>query len=191
MEQALLSEVDECFERTRHLIDREQQRLIIWTAFNLLAGLGAAAYGVYLLSTMISSLLPVGPSQVPLPELALGFAARLSLVVIIEIFAYFFLNLYRTGLQEIKFYQNEITNTLSRQAGVRAALGGTDKSSRTHAIKAIIETERNFILKKGESTVNLEQNRLDRDADVNLTEAISKAYKAGTAKARRETKAKA
>lgn len=40
----------------------------------------------------------------------------------IELFAYFFLSLYRTSLQKIKYFQNELTNIEAKQIALRAAL---------------------------------------------------------------------
>jgi len=38
------------------------------------------------------------------------YVPRLSLIIFAEVFAYFFLKLYRTSLADIKYFQNEISN---------------------------------------------------------------------------------
>lgn len=109
----------------------------------------------------------------------LQFVSRLSVVIVIEIFAYFFLNLYRGGLQEIKYFRNEMTNIMSRQIALQAAMPKLDTDTIARIVLNLAETERNFVLKKGESTVGLEQNRLEREQDTELARTIMGAVKDG------------
>jgi len=44
--------------------------------------------------------------------------------MLIELFAYFFLKLYKSDLSEIKYFQNELTNVEMRYAAVRLADAG-------------------------------------------------------------------
>lgn len=176
--------VDNIFELIIEKLSNERQTLTLWTFINLFSGVFAAILGVYLLYGMVGILNDHENPSEGIEFLIIIFASRLSIAVIIEIFAYFFLNLYRSGMQEIKYYQNEITNILSRQAGVRAAFMQENENAISNAIKQLIETERNFILKKGETTINLEQNRIDREADSQLASTIANAVKLGIQKAR-------
>jgi hypothetical protein len=78
------------------------------------------------------------------------YIPKLTFVFIIEIFSYFFLTLYRAGLGEIKFFQNEITNLESKWASIQFAIGARDKEAVRSSIERLAHTERNFVLKKGE-----------------------------------------
>jgi len=70
---------------------------------------------------------------------------------------YFFLNLYRAGLHEIKYFQNEIANVMAWRASLRSALALGDRATISAITKRLVETERNFVLKKGETTVDLKR----------------------------------
>lgn len=176
---------DEKFQEVIARLSQERQRITLWTFLNLVAGVVAAGGGAYLLFQMVLELRIPDIGSEHLSSAILAFLARLSLVAIIEIFAYFFLNLYRTGLQEIKFYQNELTNISSRQAALRTALFGKDAKTLSDILRQLIATERNFILKKGQSTVAIEQNRLDQDADNRFGETVMAAVNAGLAAAKK------
>ncbi len=82
-----------------------------------------------------------------------------SLVLFIELFAYFFLRLYREGLSEMKYYQNELTNIESKLIAVEIALIKEDNESLKLTLDILSQTERNFILKKGETTAGLEHSK--------------------------------
>jgi ABC-type multidrug transport system fused ATPase/permease subunit len=82
------------------------------------------------------------------------YIPKLTFVIIIEIFSYFFLSLYRAGLGEIKFFQNEITNLESKWASIHFAIGANDGTATRVAIERLAQTERNFVLKKGERNVS-------------------------------------
>jgi hypothetical protein len=89
------------------------------------------------------------------------YIPRLSFVIFIEVFAYFFLKLYKSNLSDTKYYQNELTNIESKIISLKSALLNQDKSAAKAIIIELSKTERNFVLKKGESTVDLEKAKLD------------------------------
>lgn len=61
------------------------------------------------------------PSKDPF-DLAVHFVPRLTLVLFIEVFAYFFLRLYKSSLSEIKYFQNEVTNMEAKYIALKTAL---------------------------------------------------------------------
>ena len=89
------------------------------------------------------------------------FFVRLSVVIFIEIFAFFFLRLYRSSLTEIKYFQNEITNLEAKCLALEFAILAGDDVSANKVVDQLARTERNFILKKNETTVELENARLE------------------------------
>lgn len=102
-------------------------------------------------------------------NVTLHFIPRLSLVIFIELFSFFFLKLYRTSLAEIKYYQNELTNIEAQQLAIFIATSfGNDKDISV-IINEMCSVERNFKLQKGETTVDLEKNKLDSN---NLKETL-------------------
>jgi len=91
-----------------------------------------------------------------------SFVPRLSLVVLIEIFAYFFLRLYKDTLLEIKYFQNEITNLESRHLATEIALENGIEEAIKESISELLSTERNHILNKGQTTVEIEKARTEQ-----------------------------
>lgn len=91
----------------------------------------------------------------------IDFFPRISLVLLIEIFAYFFLSLYKASLSEIKYFQNEVTSIESRLLALRVALDSEDPNNVSKVIDKLSSSERNFILDKGQSTVELERDKVE------------------------------
>jgi hypothetical protein len=71
------------------------------------------------------------------------FVPRISTVIFIEVFSFFFLRLYKTTLAEEKYYQNEITSRSARQAALESALGLTDKISLAKLIELLAGINQN------------------------------------------------
>jgi hypothetical protein len=96
-------------------------------------------------------------------DLCAVYLPRLGLGVTIQVVAFFFLRLYRAGLADVKFFQNELTNLEARYAAVRVALlvGGTEVIAA--AIASLSSTERNTVLRTGESTIELERERAENE----------------------------
>ena len=95
------------------------------------------------------------------------FLPQVSLVLVVEVFAYFFLRLYSLSLSEVKYFQNEISNVEAKKVALDGAIRIGDEELMRRVIAELAQTERNYILKKGESTVgrgrqslNEEQNSL-------------------------------
>jgi len=100
------------------------------------------------------------------------FAPRISLVIVIEVFAYFFLGLYKNNLSEIKYFHNELTNIESKYMAIEEAIASADTDTVQEILKSLSTTERNFLLKKGESTVSLEDKRITVDEQKGIINAL-------------------
>jgi hypothetical protein len=101
-----------------------------------------------------------------------AYLFRLSVAAFIQIFAFFFLRLYRTGLSEIKYFQNEITNVESKCLALQFAILSGNETSAKKVVEELAETERNFILKKSETTVELERARLENQNIQELVDTV-------------------
>lgn len=110
-------------------------------------------------------------------EILLSYVPRVLLVIFIEIFAYFFLRLYKIGLDEIKYFQNELTNIESKLIAVEIALLQKDKEMLKSVLDMLLQTERNFILKKGETTVELERAKSESENMQNILKAVPEFFK--------------
>ena len=100
-----------------------------------------------------------------------------SLVLFIELFAYFFLRLYREGLSEMKYFQNELTNIESKLIAVEIALIQDNKKILKIALESLLATERNFIMKKGETTVELERAKSESESVKSIIKAVPNLFK--------------
>lgn len=89
------------------------------------------------------------------------YVPRLSIIIFIEVFAFFFLRLYRENIHDSKYYQNEITNLDSKFIAFDAALISNDNENLKTLVNELSKTERNHILNKGETTVDLEREKLE------------------------------
>ncbi len=107
----------------------------------------------------------------------LYYVPKLLMVVFLQIFAYFFLRLYKYGLIEIKYFQNELTNIESKLAAIEIAHATNDNESMKDIISDLLKTERNSILKNGESTIELKRDKLESDNIKYILKEISSLLK--------------
>jgi len=99
------------------------------------------------------------------------FLPRFSLVVLIEIFAYFFLRLYKVNLSEIKYIQNEITSVEFKY--VALDMSRQDKDMSLELLQHIIKIERNFILEKVQTTIDIEKLKAEEQSSQNMLGKIT------------------
>lgn len=96
------------------------------------------------------------------------FIPRISLVVFIEVFAFFFLKLYKSNLDNVRYYHNEMTNIETKIISLKSSIINGDKPTTNEVIKELSKTERNFIIKQGETTIELERLRSDKSENKSL-----------------------
>lgn len=94
-------------------------------------------------------------------EYILHYLPRLSIALVIEIFAYFFLKLYKKSLDEIKYFQNELTNIEMKFLGLMTIKRTSSEHDLKELASELMKTERNYILEKGQTTIFLERDRMN------------------------------
>lgn len=94
------------------------------------------------------------------------FLPRIGLVIFVQIFAYFFLRLYKKGMEDIKYYQNEVTNVESKISAIEYSLvyEPTPEIQKT-IVELLMKNERNAILKGKYTTHSLEMEKLNNDSN--------------------------
>jgi len=127
-----------------------------------------AAVGI-LASTVIS-----GGATLKGEALLSYYLPRFTLSVFIEIFSFFFLKLYKSGLSEIKYFQNELTNAEFKFIATEQSIALGCKDSTKYVIEELSRTERNFKLSKGESTVELEKDKAERNSMNSVLDTVTK-----------------
>jgi hypothetical protein len=131
-------------------------------------GLGALSYFVYVTGREMATAEDMG-------VVAMRFGIRLSLVVFMQIFAFFFLRLYRYSLFEIKYFQNEITGSQFRLMALETALMLKDKGVLDRLIAGMSKIERNIILRKGEVSLAAERDKIESEYDKSLLGLLERA----------------
>ena len=137
--------------------------------FNLLFGLTFSISGIFFI---FYSLNDFDKTRIDFYSTILYFLPRILLTVLIEIFAYFFLSLYKSNLQEIKYFENEMTNLEVKFIALEYAHFLDDNQLKVSLIEQLMNTERNFILKKDETTIELEKNRIDAQSSNSTVQAL-------------------
>lgn len=151
------------FERTSRRLHEEIEALTRRGNLNLVLGTVTAALGIAVLASYVLAGQTEGSPLIG-GFLDHRFLSRLSLAIVIEIFAYFFLRLYSTSLGEIKYFQNEITNIESKQLALTVAMQSADDDLTKDVVRELASTERNFVLSQGQTTATIERARLESGA---------------------------
>ena len=166
--------VERLFSESKERLADEVDALGRRSNLNLVIGIMTAFAGLGVMAYVVFSNANTGSDKEWI-AMASHYIPRTSLVIFVEVFAYFFLRLYKVNLGEIKFFQNELTNLELKYAALRTALIIDDQSLRSKVICELAKTERNFVLKKGESTVEIEARKTDKDYVVELAAAVADA----------------
>ena len=93
---------------------------------NLTIGVLTTAVAVSLLTYMVfTSVVAFGS----LVSILSHYIPRITTVVFVEVFSFFFLGLYKSSLTEIKFYQNELTTMAAQQIALEVSRLSSDPKS--------------------------------------------------------------
>ncbi|AVU30101.1 hypothetical protein I5Q12_02245 [Serratia marcescens] len=165
-----LREVEKVFFRTIDRLYSEINSLTRRGNLNLSLGVITTIIGLLILGYFV---LEIG--SIPEDKMAFiaNFIPRLSLVVLIEVFAYFFLKLYKSSLSEIKYFQNEMTNVEAKLAAIKCSIIVSDNIAISSVIQALTTTERNALLEKGQTTAEIEKSRIEHQNISVLSEKVS------------------
>jgi hypothetical protein len=105
------SDCERLFAQIALLRKRGNLNLALGVAITLLAS-----------GVLVWTLPPASSALGKTTEVLSYYIPRISTIAFIEVFAFFFLRLYKTTLAEEKFYQNELTSRTARQTALEAAL---------------------------------------------------------------------
>jgi len=164
----------------------EIQDLRLRSNVNLILGMAITSGGLIMLWDTVDSINSVNylthlingeTTKKETKDIIISILPRFLLVIFIETFAYFFLRLYKLGLEEIKYFQNELTNVESKFIAIEVAYISKDNKAMRTALELLAETERNFILKKGETTVALEKAKSESENMQNIIKAVPNLFK--------------
>lgn len=154
-------------------LESEIDRLNRRGGLNLAIGTIIALTGILSLAYFLYS----APDIVDGVDFFIHHLPKLSFVIVVELFAYFFLRLYKNGFDEIKYFQNEITNIEMKAMSLKYAQEFKNEDIIKELAMHLMKTERNFILEKGQTTVSIEKDRLQNLTDSKITTMISEIIK--------------
>lgn len=165
-----LSQLDEQFTKSFDRLNSEISSLARRGNLNLVLGIFTTIIGLAALGVFVWKI-EYQPNQHW--YILETFLPRLSLVILIELFAYFFLKLYKSSLSEIKYFQNEISNFEAKYVALRLAFVNKDRTVFDEVLKTLSGTERNYILAEGQSTIDLERQKLEKETVSKIIDSVS------------------
>lgn len=177
-------EIDRSRDRNRFLVDRTHERLSteirqlstranFYLAVGAVATIFAAGYLYMSAPDAINEFLNINKDRDTSFELSsvIPLLSRLSIALVIEALAFYFLKLHREVMNNAKYYQNELTNIDLKAIGLNAAYSPIEGNSLKEVIGEFSKAERNFILSEKQTTVELEKIKFEKNL---LTEALDK-----------------
>lgn len=102
------------------------------------------------------------------------FAPKITFVIFVQLFSFFFLRLYKNNLEDIKYFQNELININAKSSSLEIALIINATDLMKEILKDISQTERNFKMGKEETTLWLERLKIEKDIDKDLIMTLRK-----------------
>jgi hypothetical protein len=132
---------------------------------NLIIGGSTTVIAVGILAYVV---LTATPETLNTDNFLWHYIPRITVSIFIEVFSFFFLRLYRNSLEDIKYFQNELTNIEARYAALETALILGDKATLKDVIKSLSSIDRNSRLKKGETTISLEMLKAENQGLTNM-----------------------
>jgi hypothetical protein len=147
-------EPENCIAYYRTIVDESRARLTKEIAalgrrgnVNLVIGFTTTLFSVAFLAYIV---LTAGNVFANLNTLLAHYIPRITVAVFIEVFAFFFLKLYRSALIDIKYYQNELTALASVSIAMEGALSLKDKKSLSDVVAVIAKANPNASNPSGE-----------------------------------------
>ena len=131
---------------------------------NLVIGIVGTIIAITILSFAILS----DKSFATIQEFLMHFLPRFTFVVFIQLFAFFFLRLYKNNLEDAKYFQNELSNLTAKATSIRLAILTKNNDVLNDIIKTLSFTERNFKLTKDETLQTIETRKIETEIDKDM-----------------------
>lgn len=151
-------------------INQETSRTARNANLNLLIGFFTTFMAIFILGYSLWT--TPSSSTTSVNEFAYHFLPRFTLSLFIELFSFFFLRIYKKNLEDIKYLNNERTNIDLKLLALKCAMSIKDDDAIRNVINELSKTERNFILKKDESTVEIEKTKVEVNHNNKALETI-------------------
>lgn len=130
-----LQNIRKLHESSHNRLFREIQKLNERSKLNLSIGIVITMVAAAILFYIAIS---EPPSKTDVASLAAHYVPRLSTVVFVEVFAFFFFKLYKSGLSDIRAYQQDITRLNQENCAIDLVFFSGDDNARTSIAQALI-----------------------------------------------------
>lgn len=161
---SIINELNPLTKNVEKYIDRIQRNSIV----NLFIGILGTVTAITILAFSILT----NKTFLDLQSFIIHFLPRFTFVIFIQLFAFFFLRLYKNNLEDAKYFQNELTNLTAKSSSIKISylMGDTDKVY--EILKDLSVIERNFKLLKDETTVGLEKAKLENNLEKSMIDQM-------------------
>lgn len=95
----------------------------------------------------------------------------ISILSLLTMFLYF-TRLYKSNIIDVKYYHNEITNIELKMAAVQTVLINGDKEIINQIVKELCLVERNSVMSKEQTTVELERAKAENEINKNYLDKV-------------------
>lgn len=160
-------------------------------ARNLAAGLGLSAFAVFVALYLVINRPDIELNQpsIAIIQLLISYVPYITVIIVVEVLAFFFLKLYRQNVEVERYIRNEISSLNAKLAAIFVAVRSEDEAFRQNLISQLFTVERNQVLENGATTIEIEKAKLDVEtfkdglgffASVNPSNLVSDALKANS-----------
>lgn len=150
-------EVIDFFNESIFRMNKHIQKLSSLSMINLTIGILISGFAIAILYISVADL---NLNEIPLQNITFYSFSRMGVGMAIQLLALFFLNLYKKNIYEMKYVHNEITNIESKKTAILYSYDFSEENKISIA-KDLLNTERNFILDKNQTTVDIEQSKIE------------------------------
>lgn len=144
-----------------------------WIALGIGTIVSVIVVGLLIFSVLKASEKFLDQTEIDIKTFILSQIPKISLAIIVELFAVFFLRIYKNLTQRINTIQNEITNLELKYISLVGAITYQHPQAIENIWTSFAETERNFILNKGETTAEIEKAKIEDKLDNKLMEHLA------------------
>ncbi|WP_341839242.1 hypothetical protein [Chitinophaga caseinilytica] len=160
------------FHRNEDLINTQINRLVKNSNLNLIIAVVTTIIAMGILGITLFQ----DKTYSSLSDFFIHFGPRVSTVVFIELFAFFFLKLYKNNQSEVKYCQNELTNLKGKIVALQLAVDFKDPEAIRELIRIYSSIERNSIIKSGETTEKIELSKIESKSNTGYLKSISEFF---------------
>ena len=183
LEQQKLTEVDYNYDNPQDEIDELRYSLKVEikacrrrSNLSLVLGTTLAIVGIVVVAYNLNDY--YGKEGQSWNDFFMRFLPRLSMVISVEVVAFFFLRVYLKTLADLRHWVNEQLNIDAKILAVQLAIYQDDDAVLKKVIEQLLATERNFILNKGQRTVEIATKQQDLQGLKQLAKVLVKQLKA-------------